>query len=105
MPSSWTMRTLLSLVIVCSSFAKFTNGITKITTTIISPKSTSRNGRSSLSFICERSRGGATSNNSKKSRKRKKKSKESVNKGEAKKAIDDAMKEKDTAESLGDAIR
>jgi len=105
MPPSWTMKTLLSLVIVCSFFTKFANGITTITKTIISPKSTSSNGRPSLSFICKRPRGGATSNNSKKSRKRKKKSKESVNKGKAKKAIDDAMKEKDTAEALGDAIR
>ena len=47
-------------------------------------------------------RGGASSSSSS-SKKTKKKKKKST--GKAKKAIDDAMKEKDAAEALGDAIR
>jgi hypothetical protein len=104
---SRTMRTLLSLVIVCSSYTKFAIGITtRSTTTILLPlAATSRNGRSSLPFLCERLRGGATSDSSKKKKRKKKSKGSSASDGKAKKAIDDAMKEKDSAEALGDAIR
>lgn len=97
---AFRMRTLLSLAIVGLSFSGFTTGITTRTTTI-PPTVAFRNGRSSLPFLCEKLRGGA-SDEGKKTRKRKKKSK---GKGKAKKVIDDAMKEKDSAEALGDAIR
>ena len=98
------MRTLLSLAIVCLSFSQFATGITTTTKTLISPTTAVTNGQPSLAFVCEKIRGGASSDSSKKARK-KKKSKGGATKVKAKKAIDDAMKEKDTAEALGDAIR
>ena len=100
MSQSCTMRTLLSLVILCSSFSKFATGIKTTTTTKTCPTPTFRNGRSSLPFVCEQLRGGGSSHGSKKKRKKKSKSK-----GKAQKVINDAMKEKDSAEALGDAIR
>ena len=88
-----TMRTLISLVILCSSLTIAT-GIKSTTTSTISP--TFRDG--SLPFITERLRGGASDSS-------KKKKKKKASKSSPKKAIDDAMKEKDSAEALGDAIR
>ena len=96
---SCTMRTLLSLVILCSSVSKFATAIQTTGTTAIIPP-TLRNDPSSLAFIGGKIRGGASSDGSSSKKKKKKKSK-----GKAKKAIDDAMKEKDAAEALGDAIR
>lgn len=85
-------------MILCSSFSTFATGI-KTTSTTITP--TIRKGSSSsLAFVGERLRGGASSDSSSKKKKKKKGSK-----GKAKKVIDDAMKEKDSAEALGDAIR
>ena len=101
MSQSCTMRTLLSLVILCSSFSKFATGIKTTTTTKTCPTPTFRNGRSSLPFVREQLRGGGSSDGASK-KKRKKKSK---SKGKAQKVINDAMKEKDSAEALGDAIR
>ena len=94
------MRTLIS-IIVCSSAATIATGITAKTR--ILPVVTSSE-RDSLAILTEKLRGGASSDSSKKTRKKKKK-KGGASKGKAKKAIDDAMKEKDTAEALGDAIR
>ena len=99
MSQSCTMRTLLSLVILCSSVSKFATAIKPTTSTIIpTTPTTLRNDPSSLTFIGEKIRGGASSDGSKKKRKKK-------SKGKAKEVIDEAMKEKDAAEALGDAIR
>jgi len=95
------MRTLIS-IIVCSSAATIATGITAKTIRILPVVPSSE--RDSLAFLTEKLRGGASSDSSKKTRKKKKK-KGGASKGKAKKAIDDAMKEKDTAEALGDAIR
>ena len=87
-------------MILCSSVSKFATGIKATrTSTINTAPSTLRNDPSSLAFIGDKIRGGASSDGSSKKKKKKK------SKGKAKKVIDDAMKEKDAAEALGDAIR
>ena len=88
----------LFVAILCLSWAKLASGITAVTTTTISP--VSRHGRPPMPFLLGSLRGGASSDGSKKKKKKTKGSK-----GKAKKAIGDAMKEKDSAEALGDAIR
>eukprot|EP00535_Pseudo-nitzschia_heimii_P007879 CAMPEP_0197174650 /NCGR_PEP_ID=MMETSP1423-20130617/1072_1 /TAXON_ID=476441 /ORGANISM="Pseudo-nitzschia heimii, Strain UNC1101" /LENGTH=492 /DNA_ID=CAMNT_0042623593 /DNA_START=177 /DNA_END=1651 /DNA_ORIENTATION=- len=99
------MRTLLSLVIFSCFLAEFSSGMRPVSSTLVTRTQKSRSGRSLRPFACERLRGGATSDGGKKSKKRTKTSKGSANKTEQKKAIGDAMKEKDSAEALGDAIR
>ncbi|OEU22310.1 hypothetical protein FRACYDRAFT_166366, partial [Fragilariopsis cylindrus CCMP1102] len=106
-PSSW--RTVLLLLIVCLSCAKFYT-VTAITTATAKSISTSPS-LSRLSLI-QKLRGGESTtatnistpiNSSKKKKKRSKTKRNSDIK--AKKVIDGAMKEKDAAEALGDAIR
>jgi hypothetical protein len=105
-PSSW--RTVL-LLIVCLSCAEFYT-VTAITTA--TAKSISTSPSLSMSLLIQKLRGGESTtatnvstpiNSSKKKKKRSKTKRNSDNK--AKKVIDDAMKEKDAAEALGDAIR
>ena len=86
-------------MILCSSISQFATAIKATRTSTINSPSTLRNDPSSLAFIGDKIRGGASSDGSSKKKKKKK------SKGKAKKVIDDAMKEKDAAEALGDAIR
>ena len=99
------MRSFLSMVILSCLLTEFSSGIRPISSTLATLTAKSRNDRSPVPYVCERLRGGATSDSSKKSKKRKKSSKGGANKAEQKKVIGDAMKEKDSAEALGDAIR
>jgi len=100
--------TILSLAILCSSLTKYSTAIattigtatTTTTTTNAALSRTRRSDPSSSPFLLLRGGDSAIDGSKKKSRKKKSKSK-----GKAKEKIDTAMKEKDAAEALGDAIR
>lgn len=99
-----TMRTLVSLAILCSSLTRYATAITPTPAASTSFALSQTDGRYTLKDTNEAHwlslRGGASDGSTKKGKKKK-----SKGKGKTKKAIDDAMKEKDAAEAMGDAIR